>query len=53
MGERRGMKTDVLEGGHRVPLVVRWPGMIGPGQRSDELVSLTDWLGTIAEVTGQ
>ena len=53
MGARRGMKTDVLEGGHRVPLVVRWPGIIEPNQRSDELVSLTDWLATIAEVTGQ
>ena len=53
MGERRGMKTDVLEGGHRVPLVVRWPGFIEPDQRSGELVSLTDWLATIAEITGQ
>ena len=53
MGERRGIKTDILEGGHRVPLVARWPGFIEPNQRSDELVSMTDWLATIAEITGQ
>lgn len=53
MGERRGMKTDVLEGGHRVPLVVRWPGFIEPDQTSDDLVCLTDWLATFAEITGQ
>lgn len=53
MGERRGMKTDILEGGHRVPLVVRWPGVVEPNQRSGALVSLTDWFATIAEITGQ
>ena len=53
MGQRRGMKTDILEGGHRVPLVVRWPGVIKANRTSDALVSLTDWLATIAEITGQ
>lgn len=53
MDKRRGMKTDILEGGHRVPLVVRWPGVIEANQTSNALVSLTDWLATIAEITGQ
>ena len=53
MGELRGMKTDILEGGHRVPLTVRWPGQIKAGQTSDALVSLTDWFATLAEMTGQ
>ena len=53
MGERRGIKTDILEGGHRLTLVVRWPGMVKPGQRSDALVSLTDWFATLANITGQ
>ncbi len=53
MGERRGIKTDVLEGGHRLPLVVRWPGHIQPNQTNDQLVSLTDWFATIADITGQ
>ena len=53
MGNRRGIKTDILEGGHRLPLVVRWPGNIKPGQSNDQLVSLTDWFATLAEITGQ
>jgi len=53
MGQRRGMKTDILEGGHRVPLVVRWPGVVGENVTSDALVSLTGWLATIADITGQ
>lgn len=53
MGERRGIKTDLLEGGHRLPLVVRWPDHIQPNQTNDQLVSLTDWFATIAEITGQ
>ncbi|MDA0350313.1 MAG: arylsulfatase [Verrucomicrobia bacterium] len=53
MGHRRGIKTDILEGGHRLPLVVCWPGMIQPDQTSDQLVSFTDWFATLAELTGQ
>ena len=53
MGNRRGIKTDVLESGHRLPLVVRWPGHIQPNQTNDQLVSLTDWFATLAEITGQ
>jgi arylsulfatase A len=53
MGDRRGIKTDILEGGHRLPLVVRWPGIIQPNQTSDQLVSFTDWFATLAEITGQ
>lgn len=34
----RGVKRDAWEGGHRVPLVVRWPGHVKPGTTSDELV---------------
>jgi arylsulfatase A len=53
MGERRGIKTDILDGGHRLPLVVRWPGIIQADQISDQLVSFTDWFATLAEITGQ
>jgi len=53
MGERRGIKTDVFESGHRVPLIVRWPGVIEPGMRNDNLVSLTDWFATFADITQQ
>ncbi len=48
----RGQKADVWEGGHRVPFVVRWPGVVAPGERSDELVCLTDLMATVAEIVG-
>ena len=50
---RRGQKADAWEGGHRVPLLARWPGTIKPGSTSDELVCLTDLLATCAELVGQ
>jgi arylsulfatase A-like enzyme len=46
----RGMKRDQWEGGHRVPMIVRWPGKVKPGSTSDEQVSLTDVMATCAAV---
>jgi arylsulfatase A len=46
----RGVKRDNWEGGHRVPLVVRWPGHVLANTKSDELTSLTDVMATIAEI---
>lgn len=37
-----GQKTDVWEGGVRVPLIVRWPGQIPAGKTFDQLFSLMD-----------
>jgi arylsulfatase A-like enzyme len=48
----RGYKSDIWEGGHRVPFIVRWPGKIKPGTVSGELVSLGDLLATFADLTG-
>ncbi|MCL2852103.1 MAG: arylsulfatase [Defluviitaleaceae bacterium] len=48
----RGCKFDIWEGGHRVPLIVKWPEMIKPGASSDKCVCLTDLFSTIAEVVG-
>lgn len=48
----RGMKRDSWEGGHRVPLIVRWPGRVKPGSSSDQLVCLTDVMATLAALTG-
>lgn len=44
----RGHKADLWEGGHRVPFLVRWPGVVSPGTRSDEPIVLTDILATVA-----
>ncbi len=49
----RGGKGDILEGGHRVPFIARWPGRIKPGTRSAEMISLTDMLATFAALTGK
>jgi len=48
----RGYKADIYEGGHRVPLIVRWPGKIKPGSICKELVCLVDFMATIAEIVG-
>ena len=49
----RGHKADIFEGGHRVPFLVRWPGVVAPGRRSDQLICLTDLMATCAEVLGE
>lgn len=48
-GGWRGQKADIYEGGHRVPLFVRGPGIEAGGVR-DELVCLTDLFATAAAV---
>ena len=48
MGEFRGLKRDVWEGGHHVPFIIKWPGMVAPGSVTDEIISQVDILATIA-----
>ncbi len=50
-GPWRGQKADIYEGGHRVPLMVRWPGNVTPGVVSEQPVVLTDLMRTIATLT--
>ncbi|HZM69637.1 MAG TPA: arylsulfatase [Candidatus Cryosericum sp.] len=49
----RGEKNTNWEGGYRVPLVVRWPGVIKPGTEVNEIVSHEDWLPTLLAAAGQ
>ncbi len=49
----RGHKADIYEGGHRIPLIVRWPTKIKAGQTTNELACLTDLYATLRDVTGQ
>ena len=51
-GIYRGEKSDVWDGGHRVPLFARWPGRIAAGSFCDELVCLSDWMATCAAIVG-
>ncbi len=43
----RGMKSDVWEGGHHIPFIVKWPGKIERGSSSDQTISLTDFFDTV------
>ena len=45
-----GAKRDNWEGGHRVPFISRWPGVIGSGTRCDAPISLVDLMATFAEL---
>jgi len=51
-GGLRGMKSDAWEAGHRMPLVMRWPGTVAAGSRSDQVICFTDLLATFAEIMG-
>ena len=48
----RGVKRDNWEGGHRVPMLVRWPGQVKAGSVSDQTVCLTDLMATCASIVG-
>jgi arylsulfatase A len=50
MGPLRGLKRDIWEGGHRVPFVVRWPGVVPAGKVSNALISQIDIFATIAAI---
>ncbi|MBN1685421.1 MAG: arylsulfatase, partial [Spirochaetales bacterium] len=49
----RGYKSDIWDGGHRLPFLLRWPGMVKPGSVCDQRVGLFDLFATAAEITGQ
>ena len=48
----RGQKADIYEGGHRVPLLIRWPNGIEANRSCDDTVCLVDLMATLAELTG-
>jgi arylsulfatase A len=52
MGPLRGLKRDIWEGGHRVPFILRWPGVVEPGRLSNETISQIDLMATIAAAIG-
>ncbi len=47
-----GDKGSMLEGGCRVPLIARWKGSIPAGRVVNDLVQLSDFYATIADLTG-
>ncbi len=50
-GPLRGQKTDMYEGGHRVPAIAWWPGRVLPGT-TDELTATFDIFPTFASLAG-
>lgn len=48
--EYRGHKADIYEGGNRVPFIARWPGKIKAGSSSSEIICLTDFMSTVADI---
>lgn len=51
-GPLRGMKSDAWEGGHRMPFIARWPGVVKGGSTSNQMVCFTDLLATFADIHG-
>lgn len=51
-GPLRGYKTDVFEGGHRMPFIVRWPALVKPGGVCGQLVHHADVMATLADILG-
>lgn len=51
-GELRGVKSDLFEGGIRVPFAMQWRGTVPSGMDYEEPIISLDIMGTIAELTG-
>lgn len=47
-----GEKGTTWEGGFRIPMMVRWPGVVKPGTQINEIVTLMDWMPTFATAAG-
>lgn len=48
----RSEKGTTWEGGFRVPMLLRWPGVIKPGTVYNDIISLIDWLPTLCAAAG-
>ena len=47
-----GRKTELLEGGLRIPSIARWPGHIKAGETSDQVAITMDWTATFLAIAG-
>ena len=47
-----GRKTELLEGGLRIPAIVRWPDHVAAGTVSEQVMISMDWLPTFLEAAG-
>lgn len=51
-GPYRGQKTEMYEGGHRVPGVAWWPGVIKEGTQTDQTTLTMDLMPTLMDMAG-
>ena len=51
-GPFREFKGSYYEGGHRIPFLIRWPGVVQPGSVCHQLIHHADTVATLAEVLG-
>ncbi len=49
----RGMKSEIYEGGHRVPAIISWPGHFDNGTSRSSMVCVSDMYATFAEILGE
>ncbi|HKD28898.1 MAG TPA: sulfatase-like hydrolase/transferase [Xanthobacteraceae bacterium] len=47
-----GRKTELLEGGLRIPSLISWPRHIPPGRTSDQVTISMDWMPTLLAAAG-
>jgi arylsulfatase len=47
-----GEKGTTWEGGFRIPMMVRWPGVVKPGTQYNDVISLLDWFPTLCAAAG-
>ncbi len=47
-----GKKTELLEGGLRIPAVIRWPARIKAGRTHDQVMASMDWMPTLLAAAG-
>jgi arylsulfatase len=47
-----GEKGTTWEGGFRIPMMVRWPGVLKPGTQYNDIISLIDWFPTLLAAAG-
>jgi len=45
-------KGTIMEGGFRVPCIVRWPGHVAPDSKQNGIMSGLDWLPTFVSIAG-
>lgn len=48
----RGTKFDIFEGGHRVPMIVKWKGRVEAGSVCRRMTGLIDFYATAAQILG-